>query len=355
MIKKTAKPFYTQPTPEIYYPVTLRHALVDIIAIFLLIFFINLGITWFLSYHITKLSHIIIKTKWQLLENLQKPVDWLIVGDSTCNQGIIPELLLEIMAETGTGLNLCTIGEVTTVDDAWLIQSYIDRFGVPPQNVLIIHGVETWWREGEPSYLAVIPNVRRKKKHGIPPLPMPFMSEVDIIRHQYLPLYTQLQTVKLSLEEYFLETNRPPKNQYYFHADGYMQFKIAGPEHVEEHYQSQVIRFKDQPFYIADINRQTINHIITLANQYKINVYIVDAPTYEKLYEYDAFQIHRKQLQAWLESVANQSDFVHYIPLVAIFSKDEMVNTNHITHDAAIVYTKQVAELLKEKRNNSGR
>ncbi|OQY43764.1 MAG: hypothetical protein B6242_14060 [Anaerolineaceae bacterium 4572_78] len=352
MIKKTTQSFYTQPTPEINYLITLRYTLIDIIVTLLILLFINLGLAWFLSYHTTKPSYMLVKTKWQLLENLQKPVDWLIVGDSTCNQGIIPKLLIETMAETGTGLNLCTIGGVGTIDDAWMIQSYIDRFGVPPQNILIIHGVVTWRLEPDPPYLAAIPNIRHLKKHGVPPFAMPFMSEVDLIRNQYLPLHTQLQTVKRSLKEYFSNTNHQSEKIYYIHPDGYMQFEIADPEYVEQHYQSRVIMFQNQPFYIADINRQMINHIIKLANQYQMNVYIIDAPIYERLYQHDAFQVHLNQLQPWLESMANQSEYVHYIPLVATFSKNEMENTDHIIHKAAIVYTKQAAELLKEKRYN---
>ena len=75
---------------ENYTPSTWWKVLVELAGSLVMLVCINLGMIWYLGNYTSNYGYWTIHQKWQLLEHLDQPVDWLILGDSSCNQGVMP-------------------------------------------------------------------------------------------------------------------------------------------------------------------------------------------------------------------------------------------------------------------------
>jgi len=82
--------------------------------------------------------------KWPLLEIQQEPVDWLIMGDSSCGQGLRPDIFEKNFG--GNAINLCSIANATVINDAWQLQRYIEKVG-PPKNLVLFYVFHIWERD----------------------------------------------------------------------------------------------------------------------------------------------------------------------------------------------------------------
>ncbi len=149
-----AQPKNQQLPQEIVTPVKSKEFLLSLLGTFIFIILFNFAAKLYLKENTTNRAYWLINEKWELLLNQKKPVDWLILGDSSCNQGVVPSIVDEKL--NVNSINLCTIGDMLTLDDAWMLEKYIQRFGVP-KNVLIVHVHDAWSREVNRSLLAKIP------------------------------------------------------------------------------------------------------------------------------------------------------------------------------------------------------
>lgn len=105
----------------------------------------NLTASAYLSSHTVNRGITRVWQKWQLAGMAAEPVDWLVLGDSTCGQGIRPDVLEQELG--GSALNLCTVANATLVNDAWLLQHYISRVGPPRSGVIVFHALHGWNRD----------------------------------------------------------------------------------------------------------------------------------------------------------------------------------------------------------------
>lgn len=108
----------------------------------------------YLDWRPVNLGYRVIKTKWRLLAAQRRPVGWLVLGDSTGNQGIVPEVLSEKLG--GSTLNLCTIGALGAWNDAWMLEAYA-RVAGAPRHVLVVHTYQAWTHPLNIEAVAQIP------------------------------------------------------------------------------------------------------------------------------------------------------------------------------------------------------
>ena len=78
----------------------------------------------------------------------------LILGDSSAAQGVDPEFWTNASGESA--INLATIGDATVVNDAWMLETYLERFG-RPNKVVIVHAYDIWHRELKQNVVVQIP------------------------------------------------------------------------------------------------------------------------------------------------------------------------------------------------------
>jgi len=84
---------------------------------------INVWAARALALHPLNQASRVIRAKWSLLMNQKKPVDTLVLGDSSGNHGVVPAILAARLG--GTALNLCTVGDLLAVNDCWMLERYI--------------------------------------------------------------------------------------------------------------------------------------------------------------------------------------------------------------------------------------
>jgi hypothetical protein len=85
-------PPYDQLPREIPKHFHLRQLTVLLAGMLGMIVVVNLLAIGFLSQYTTNFGYFLNYQKWDLLKRMDKPVQWLILGDSSVNQGIIHQL-----------------------------------------------------------------------------------------------------------------------------------------------------------------------------------------------------------------------------------------------------------------------
>lgn len=125
-------------------PVTPRKILGSVVGCLLMLGAANYLADWFLTSYSSNGGYKIAQVKWSKLLTLQRPVDVLVLGDSTGLQGVDPTVLDQTLG--GRSLNLCTVGNMLVVNSAWMLDQYIQRFG-PPKQVVLVHTYDVWHRK----------------------------------------------------------------------------------------------------------------------------------------------------------------------------------------------------------------
>jgi hypothetical protein len=332
------KPPYKQLPKEVDVPSSKRRILVDIIGTVIVVILFNIFAIWFLSEYSTNFGYFLIQHKWRLLDNLREPVEWLYLGDSSCNQGVIPSLVNEVTGEIGP--NLCTIGNMTALEDLWMLEFYIDEFG-PPENVLIIHVYDMWYRNFTPGMLGQIP------------LPwgfwddFSFASELvqsnrvkfNIFLEAYVPLYSQSSTLGSIIYDSVTQFKNPFVKQWHLDPYGFLPEEEAHPDTVERDAQNHIQFVTQNDFFLSYNNKVAMDKMVDLAEKHGINIYIANSPQYEGLFEDENYQRYFNKVRSMLIGYAEQSERVYYISEVKVFPAIKMQNADHLITSSANEYT----------------
>ena len=291
-----------------------------------------------------------IHQKWNLLAGLDSPVDWLILGDSSCSQGVMPEIFKSELNQTA--INLCTTGDMGTVDNLWMLEEYIERFG-PPKNVLMVHTFDIWHRNFNPVRLGQIP--RPWKFWEDHTYGTDFMYEKDVrdetfIEH-YVPLLSQNKTIRMIIRSSLAGKHNPINSFWTMTENGFVPAFEPKPEIVLAGEQQQVDFVAENSFTVSVINNQALQEMVELADRYDFNLYLANSPVFEGLYADSDYQSYNFSLQSYLQDVANQSTNIQHIASVKTFPAEQMQNPDHLIVSGAEEYTRWlVGEILKTGR-----
>jgi hypothetical protein len=347
-------PSALHPTPEPGLPneilpkVTQRTVVGHLLAALTLLFLFNFSSYFFLSHYTSNYGFWVINNKWRLLVELEAPVNWLILGDSSANQGVIPA---EIEAETGNqAVNLGTIGNMILVDDLWMLEEYIARFG-PPEKVVIIHVFDMWHRSFNPMLLAHVP------------LPWGFWEdytlseeliaeevEKDLFIERYLPLYAQTRTLRQVIFSSLTRFRSPFDTGYRLDEKGYFYAQIPEPNLVVLGAEDQIRFASENAFYVSYSNQILLGALARTADQHQMDIYLVNSPVYEGLYHAPSFQAYTQNMHSVLKDITNSSPYLHYIPEIATFPAEQMQNPDHLITSGAEVYTRWLIDILKDAK-----
>jgi len=278
--------------------------------------------------------------KWHLLESLSAPVDWLILGDSSGNQGFDPRVL---QSEHGlSSVNLATFANWGAVDDAWMLELYVQRFGAP-RAVVLIFVYDLYERSFNPNLLAQIPIKFSYWRDYSFSLHLSWPEELHDLLTRYVPLYSQHRSIAGIIEDIL----RPEPKQWPEFIDGFMIQRNASPPTVEADRLEHLDKLaKASPFIVSNVNKEALAYIITLAESQGFTVYLKDSPIDEVLYNDPVFQAHYQQIQAWLRSFEAESRAFVYLDEPSLFQPNMLQNADHVTVEGATIFTRQVAELI---------
>ncbi len=292
--------------------------------------------------------------KWELLGDSQ-PVDWLVLGDSTVNQGFDPR---HLQRQTGlSALNLGTIGNFGTIDDLWMLEEYLDRHG-PPKAVVVVHTYDVWIRRFHRPFLGRIPRTRPLTRETNRAFKIRRKDRREIAINRFARLYAERRSLRKSIKFAYLNATRSeeemsalrvsdrdlPLKDPVMTASGYVEMCGAIPEVVRRDYRGHVKHVNKQQFQLSGDNRRALKAMMRLADERGFDLYIASGPLYEQLAKKRAFRRYFGELQTTLRELAGEHARVHVLDRLKTFPEEQMQNADHITCDAAPVYTDWLIE-----------
>ncbi len=307
----------------------------------LLLCVINFGVNQYLSRHPVNLGYWVIQEKWKLLDELDEPVDWLILGDSSCNLGVNPSVFSDEIS--GSVLNLCTVGDSTALDDAWMLQRYINRFGAP-KGVVVIHAYDIWHRSLKRPMLAQAPLMGDEKIDLVPLHLQSLTSRAMMMMSGSVPLYYQNVTLSHAIQYVWRRAPEPKLTE-----QGYMPWKAASPETVRVEYDQHILfTSQNEQFIMSEDNQSALNRIQSLADQHQFPVFIATSPLFIDLMESEMFVHYYNKVWSALEAVAlNSSNMYMILHTPATYPIDQLAGVDHVIAIAADDFTRQVADQIE--------
>lgn len=323
---------------ELFQAVTPARILISIIYALLLVCFTNAVALWYLNHYPRNTGYLRVTQKWKLLLDLKQPVDWLILGDSSCGQGIDPSLIEQTLGVKA--LNLCTTGDAGVINNAWMLSEYVKKYGAPRQ-VLLVHVYDIWHRDILWGLVSQVPLPWGFWNQFDPSVKPGVQGSLDIFLDRHVPLYSK----NLSLQDALAKPDtlfqtRDPLTQ--SNRPDFFFTLVANPENVIAQRADHVKFTQNNKSQLSQVNRVALQQMIDLANQYQFPIVIVNSPIDAKLYQNRSFQIYYNQLQQSMQAFVAQSRWVHYIPEPVTFNENEMTNSDHIIYSAAQAYTKTI-------------
>lgn len=318
---------------------TSRSLLFSLAGILILTLFVNFSAKYYLDRSTRNLGYFLIKKKWELLKNLENPVDLIILGDSSCNQGVNTDLITE---KTGlSALNLCTMGKLLALNDSWMLDYYIRKHGAPDK-ILIIHVYDIWQRKINKNVIAKIPLSWGFWEELTPTLNFGLSDKYKMLVAKYIPLYSENVTAKKMM----LQTgDKFFSKEVSFTKSGYMWTGKAFPENVDLDMKHHIEFTGANEFFVSSPNKIAMQEIIDRVEQNDIKLYISTGPLYTKIFSNLTFREYYDKVQNYLEELAAGSDNVHLILNdTELFERDEMQNIDHLIFSSANKFTLRIID-----------
>ncbi|MEM6788272.1 MAG: hypothetical protein AAF715_12205 [Myxococcota bacterium] len=319
----------------------------------------NLAIGSFLRNYTTNLGYYLIARKWKLLDRSKGPVDWLILGDSSCNQGVRPDVIERLQGDTA--LNLCTTAQQLVVEGAWQLQEFIARHGAPNKGIVVVHVYDVWptasnGRGGQ------WPRPPLHKGMALVPLPWGFWRELDpalqfgdsqlksMAMLRYMPGYAQSTTLRKWLlgPRSSIRAIRERKIDEF----GYMKVEQADPRRVKADTKQHRKYARKDRFSVSKLNRVGLDAIDELAAQHGLPVFLALGPIDRALVSAPSFnRLLLRRVRPKIETVCERSRATRclFFDEPVVFSAELMTNSDHVVHEAAARYTERLFQAIDRK------
>jgi len=325
---------------------TSRSVIFTLAGVLILTVFVNFSAKYYLDNSTRNLGYFLIKKKWEILKNLDKPVDLIILGDSSCNQGVNTDLITE---QTGlSALNLCTIGKLLALNDSWMLDYYIRKHGTPDK-ILITHVYDFWYREINKNVIAKIPLSWGFWEDLKPNLNFSLSDKLKMFVAKYFPLYSENVTAKKMM----LQTgDKFFSKEVSFSNSGYMWTGKAYPNNVNLDMKYHIEFTGKNEFFVSLPNQIAMQEIIDTAEKNDIELYISTGPLYAEIYLNSEFRNYYDKVQTYLENLAANRDNVHLIlGDTELFDSDELQNIDHLIFSSANKFTMRIIDEMFNPEN----
>lgn len=287
--------------------------------------------------------------KWQMLERMEEPVDWVIVGDSTCGQSIRPDVIAEMTGESAA--NLCTIGNALLVNSAWQLQRYIERMG-PPERVVALHTFETYGRNTDDlkTLLDQIPLRYGFWRRLEPSLPLSTREEIERLTRPLFALYSFNLSAQALLRN--IVTGAEVSTawgdlEFIERQGGFVGERNANPQRVADDSARVAQSRAGRSFEMTAENEAALEVMIALAERYGFQLYVANGPIAERLYADPDFRAYYDTITDKISGVIGDASNGHYIFVEPPqFPDDQLSDIEHIVGEEA---SRRLSRLLVEE------
>ncbi|MCB9832580.1 MAG: hypothetical protein H6807_08895 [Planctomycetes bacterium] len=291
---------------------------------------------------INRTGHLL-RAKWTLLETAapERRVDWLVLGDSSGNQGVDPTRIREL---TGLeSLNLCTVGACLAVDDAWMLERWLDTRPAPDK-VILIHVYDVWRRaEMGNSCLVNLPLDREQIEAARPAIELSSGKRRKILTFRWLPLLMQHESLSVMLRD----PARFAANRSHLDELGFDHQDRADPERVRRNMAEHLAENRVTPPELSALNRAALTRIAELCAAREIELVIAFAPILDEMAELPEFRDYLARVAAPLETFAAEHPKVRLVFREPMrFSATELETVDHVVGAAARRYTDELVRQI---------
>lgn len=281
----------------------------------------------------------LVAEKWRLVEAQTAPVDWLLLGDSSCNQGLDPAGFRA--AGLGTALNLCTIGDLLTQNDAWMLDSVMAHAGPPRRGVVLTHVYDMWHRAPNPSLLGKVPLPWGFWSRGAAAIPLRPEQQRRVLLARYAPLYEESASLATALRAGPGAWSPGPVTD----AAGFKAEAEANPEAVAKDVRAHQAFVAKAHFKLSAANEAGLEALLTAAEAHGFDVYLVNSPLIEGLDADPAFTGYYADVVASLQAHVAGHPRAHLLLAAPMtFPAEQMVNADHLTVAGAARFTARVID-----------
>ncbi len=339
-------------TREVIAPANRRELYITWSLAILLVIMANLAAMAFLNIRPREQGIYLLSTRYEMME--KSSYDWLIFGDSSIRHGINPALFEE--NDLGTAINLATFGEMTVINNAWMLARYIELQG-PPKHVLIGNAYDVLVRDlRQIHHLAWVPAPLSFWKKYTPEFEVTGLDYLHIILTRYLPLYYRESELQVLLTHPNMFLQSKPRDFFTDRENGFQPLSKTRPEYVVNHdrpIQRQTIENADGKFAISETNLIAYRTIFELAERYSFDVYIANTYVDEIVINdpefFNFYDQYRKQLTALTDKYQNVH-YIHYDPMT--FPPEKLQSFHHVSEKYVDDYTQALIDEIKEVLSN---
>jgi len=310
----------------------------------------------------------LVNRKWLDLMAMERPADWLVLGDSYGLYGVMPSVVEERLG--GECRNFASHAGLLMFGDSQMLDMHIQRVG-PPRQVIIVTAPTTWQKpiqEGVPQTMSKTP------------LPWGFWRELEpgfsfsparwweMVLGRYAPLYSSNTTIGNLVQR--LPARFLPKRA----AAGAEATPEPAPlppdlqapqADQDKGWQAGEIRTLDEVlktaewlepktdngFSVSAINKRVVESVARMAAEHHFEVYFANGPVMQPAVDRSP-QVRRfleqldQELPAWLDSFPN----CHYLRGVLLLPPDCCVDYGHVNPRGARAYSAALTAAVAQQR-----
>jgi hypothetical protein len=305
------------------------------------------GIRRYLAINPSSISSWLFDGKWNMLLTMKEGADWVILGDSSASFGIDRDLF---HATTGqTAVNLATVAESLTVNDAWMLQTYIERFG-PPKHVLLMRSARQFGLPVNEILATSVPLEYGYWERLEPNVPFDTHAKWLYLVNRYAPFYKAPRTVRQLLEPPWQGIPAAAQIQ----DGGFLRFHERRPAQLIDSVAQLRQHLETQGLGVSPASLAGLTALAKSAQRHGFHIYIALPPVCRAIYRNPRFRMEHRRLAAHLEALAARSPFLHLLekePM--LFPVTDMQNADHLLASAATRYTAAlVSRLAQETQRN---
>lgn len=324
-------------TPDISQKTFYKTLLIAILVLLTLNFFSS----QLLKSFSTNGGYRLIRTKWDILNKLEKPVDILILGDSSGNQGVDTDLIEE---KTGkSAINLATIGNVLSLNDYWMLTEYIKKFG-SPSCVVNIHVYDIWHDHANHAAIAQIPLKPIQMISNLSQAGLGIKFQAKYLLARYLPSLSE----NTSLKHLLMRPWKMSKPNIPLSDTGFQPWPDANPKNVLNDIETHKQFVKKNTFKPSKENIYALKQMGKLSVNKGFSLTIVNSPMVDSLYEKENLKNYLSDVNNFIKEITAGYDNMHNLfSTPEVFKPSVMQNADHLTTEAARSYTLRLLENIK--------
>lgn len=318
-------------TAEKLEPSNGRTIVQTVLVILALTLLINTAAVAYLSRYTSNSTYWLLQTKWRSLMS-GPALDWLILGDSSGNQGLDAGLFSR---EMGPAYNYCTFGDALLRNDADMLRAYIQRHGAP-KGVLLVHTYDIWYRAANPQVVAHAPVPLCRLADYWADIPRKDQFLTKLLLDRWLPLWSQPSSLR-AMVTHPLRLFAPRKEL----DDHGMELQYnPDPAHLKKDAADHLVFTASNTFTVSQVNRASVAEICRLADADHFDVYFAMCPIYEGVTEAPQFRAYYGEVLDYLNGVESANPRFHLLgPFPIPESAERMQSVDHVIHAAAEDFT----------------